>query len=186
MKKILALTLIGTMLFSMPVMAKDYEPPKAVYLEDSSNVGDPSITVAAIEEDKLVAEYMNNAVTGTWLLEDAITIGQGGDVIVDGQMTNLTFSVLKAGADHSGAAQKFANTMGGKVLNVVTVRGPATLKYSVANVNFYTPGIVSGQNIKVYTYTNGSWVENTVTEVREDHVVVDMTANGVLAFIEVA
>ena len=95
MKKILALTLIGTMLFSMPVMAKDYEPPKAVYLEDSSNVGDPSITVAAIEEDKLVAEYMNNAVTGTWLLEDAITIGQGGDVIVDGQMTNLTFSVCK-------------------------------------------------------------------------------------------
>ena len=50
MKKILALTLIGTMLFSMPVMAKDYEPPKAVYLEDSSNVGDPNITVAAIEE----------------------------------------------------------------------------------------------------------------------------------------
>ena len=72
------------------------------------------------------------------------------------------------------------------MLNVVTVKGPATLKYSVANVNFYTPGIVSGQNIKVYTYSNGSWVENTVTEVREDHVVVDMTANGVLAFIEVA
>ena len=186
MKKLIALTLLGTMVFSMPVMAKDYEPPVAVYLESSSNIGDPDVTVAAIEEDKLVGEYMNNAVTGTWLLENVIPVAQGGDVIVDGQMTNLTFSVLKAGADHSGAAQKFADTMGGKVLNVVTVKGPATLKYSVANVNFYTPGIVSGQNIKVYTYTNGSWVENTVTEVREDHVVVDMTANGVLAFIEVA
>ena len=71
----------------MPVMAKDYDPPVAVYLEDSSNVGDPSITVAAIEEDKLVEEYMNNAVTGTWLLEDSVPVAQGGDVIVDGRQT---------------------------------------------------------------------------------------------------
>ena len=186
MKKILALTLIGTMLFSMPVMAKDYEPPKAVYLEDSSNVGDPNITVAAIEEDKLVGEYMNNAVTGTWLLEDSIPVAQGGDVVVDGQATNLTFSVLKANADYSGVAQKFAATLGGKVLNVVTVKGPAPLKYSVANVNFYMPGIVAGQNVKAYRYADGTWVEQNVTEVREDHVVVDMTGNGVLAFVEVA
>lgn len=108
------------MIFSMPVMAKDYEPPKAVYLESSSDIGDPDVTIAAIEEDKLVSEYMNNVVTGTWLLEDVIPVGQGGDVIVDGEKTNLTFSVLKAGADHVGVAKKFADTLGGKVLNVVT------------------------------------------------------------------
>lgn len=186
MKKFLALTLVGAMVFSMPVMAKDYEPPVAVYLEASSDVGNPSITVAAIEEDKLVEEYMNNAVTGTWLLEEVVPVAQGGDVIVDGRQTDITFSVLKAGADYSGSAQKFADTIGGKVLNVVTVKGPATLGYSVANVNFYTPGIVDGQNVKVYAYANGSWVEDKVTEVRKDHVVVDMTANGVLAFVEVA
>lgn len=122
MKKLIALTLLGTMIFSVPVMAKDYEPPVAVYLESSSNVGDPSITVAAIEEDKLVGEYMNNAVTGTWLLENVIPVAQGGDVIVDGVQTDLTFNVLKADADHSGAAIKFAENMGGKVLNVVRVQ----------------------------------------------------------------
>lgn len=186
MKRLLALTLLGTMIFSVPVMAQDYEPPVAVYLESSSNVGDPSITVAAIEEDKLVGEYMNNAVTGTWLLENVIPVGQGGDVIVDGVQTDLTFSVLKADADHSGVAKKFAGTLGGKVLNVVTVKTPVTLGFSVANVNFYTPGITAGQNVKVYKYNKGEWVEFNVTEVREDHVVVDMTSGGVIAFIEVA
>jgi len=185
MKRLIALTLLGTMIFSVPVMAKDYEPPVAVYLESSSNVGDPSITVAAIEEDKLVGEYMNNAVTGTWLLENVIPVAQGGDVIVDGVQTDLTF-VLKADADHSGAAIKFAENMGGKVLNVVTVKNPVTLGFSVANVNFYTPGITDGQNVKVYKYNKGEWVEFNVTEVREDHVVVDMTSGGVIAFIEVA
>ena len=186
MKKLIALTLLGIMAFSMPVMAQDYEPPVAVYLEDSSNVGDPAITVAVIEEDKLVGEYMNNAVTGTWLLEDVVPVAQGGDVIVDGVQTDLTFSVLKADADHSGVAQKFAETLGGKVLNVVTVKNPVTLSFNVANVNFYTPGITAGQNVKVYKYNKGEWVEFNVTEVREDHVVVDMTSGGVIAFIEVA
>ena len=75
MKKLIALTLLGTMVFSMPVMAKDYEPPVAVYLEASSNIGDPDVTVAAIEEDKLVGEYMNNAVTRMlFLLHRAATL----------------------------------------------------------------------------------------------------------------
>ena len=186
MKKLIALTLLGTMVFSMPVMAKDYEPPVAVYLESSSNIGDPDVTVAAIEEDKLVGEYMNNAVTGTWLLEHVIPVAQGGDVIVDGVQTDLTFNVLKANADYSGTAIKFADSLGGKVLNVVTVKTPVTLGFSVANVNFYTPGITEGQNVKVYKYNKGEWVEFNVTEVREDHVVVDMTSGGVIAFIEVA
>ena len=63
---------------------------------------------------------------------------------------------------------------------------PANLKWASANVNFYTPGITEGQNVKVYKYNKGEWVEFNVTEVREDHVVVDMTSGVVIAFIEVA
>ena len=89
----------------------------------------------------------------------------------------------------------FAATLGGSVLNVVKVDVPANLKWASANVNFYTPGIVTGQNVKapltmlegrtvagsleqtlfkVYTYADDTWTECNVTEVRDDHVVVDI------------
>ncbi len=59
--------------------------------------------------------------------------------------------------------------------------------FDTATVNFYMPGVTAGQNIQVYQYdyTNGQWTGVAVAEVREDHVVVDMTSLGVLAFIEV-
>lgn len=49
------------------------------------------------------------------------------------------------------------------------------------------PGVTAGQNIQVYQYDyiNGQWTSVAVAEIREDHVVVDMTSLGVLAFIEV-
>ena len=49
------------------------------------------------------------------------------------------------------------------------------------------PGVTAGQNIQVYQYdyANGQWISVAVAEVREDHVVVDMTSLGVLAFFEV-
>lgn len=57
--------------------------------------------------------------------------------------------------------------------------------FNTATVNFYLQGIRTGQNIKVYQLVNGQWVELTVTEIRDDHIVVDMTSLGTLAFIEV-
>lgn len=37
----------------------------------------------------------------------------------------------------------------------------------------------------MYQLVDGVWVELNITEVRDDHVVVDMTSLGTLAFIEV-
>lgn len=191
MKKLVLLALAGAMVFSVPVMAQETGAPVAVYLEDSSNVGDPSITVAAIEEGKLVGEYMNNAVTGIWAMDKVIPVAQGGGVVVDGVKTNLTFSVLKPELRRVYTIKDAAAGMGGHVLNVVKVGIPAELRFETANVNFYTPGIVAGQNVKVfqYSYSEGDddiWTELNVTEVREDHVVVDVPNNGgVIAFVEV-
>ena len=62
----------------------------------------------------------------------------------------------------------------------------AELRFNVANVNFYTPGIMAGQNVKVFRFAEDTgWTEFHVSQVRQDHVVVDMTAGGILAFIEV-
>lgn len=191
MKKFVLLTVAASMLFAVPVMAKETGAPVAVYLEDSSNIGDPDVTVAAIEEGKLVGEYMNNAVSGIWAMDEVTTVAQGGGVVVDGVKTNLTFSVLKPELRRVYTAKEQAASLGGTVLNVVKVGIPANLSFTTANVNFYTPGIVTGQNVKVYqySYSDGDadiWTELNVTEVRDDHVVVDIPNNGgVIAFINV-
>lgn len=181
--KVFSLVLTGAMVFSTPVMAKEVGAPVAVYLEESSDVGVPAITVAAIAEDKLVDEYMANAVTGIWAMDSVTPIAQGGDVILDGQKSNVTFPVLKPELSRVYSAKDFAASLGGTVLNVVKIE--THVGFGVANVNFYVPGITGSENIHVYTYSESTntWTELNITEKRADHVVVDMTGTGVLAFI---
>lgn len=181
--KAVSLAFAGAMVFCTPVMAKDVGAPVADYLEESSDVGEPSITAAAIAEDKLVGEYMANAVTGIWAMDQVIPVAQGGNVILDGQQTNVTFPVQKPELSRVYSAKDYAVSLGGNVLNVVKIE--THISFGVANVNFYMPGITGAENIHVYAYSESTnaWSELNVTEKRTDHVVVDMTGTGVLAFI---
>ena len=214
-RRLFVLVLACSMLFSMTAMAKevgapvaDYELAKPAeitaswfwvdaqgnilghafddYSKDPVTVMPSEIVNAAIGQDKMIGEYMNNAVTGIWAMDEVVPVGQGGGVIVDGNATNLTFSVLKPELSRVYSAKDFAATLNGTVLNVVKVGVPTNFSFDAANVNFYTPGIVAGQNVKVYQYNDDdTWTECNVTEVREDHVVVDVTSAGIIAFIEV-
>ncbi|MDE6214328.1 MAG: hypothetical protein K2M70_12750 [Lachnospiraceae bacterium] len=181
--KLVSLALVGAMVFSTPVMAKEVGAPVAVYLEEPSDIGVPAITVRAIDEDKLVHEYMANAVTGIWDMDSVIPVAQGGDVILDGQKSNVTFPVLKPELSRVYSAKDLAASLGGSVLNVIKTE--THVGFGVANVNYYMPGITGAENIHVYTYneSTNTWVEVTVTEKRADHVVVNLTGTGVLAFI---
>lgn len=181
--KALSLILISTMVFSTSVMAKETGAPVADYLEDSSDIGDPAITAAAIAEDKLVHEYMANAVTGIWAMDHVTPVAQGGGVILDGQKTNVTFPVLKPELSRVYSAKEYTASLGGTLLNVVKVE--TYIAFDIANVNFYMPGITGEENIHVYIYSESAntWTELNVTEKRVDHVVIDMTGTGVLAFI---
>lgn len=135
--------------------------------------------------NKSIGEYMNNAVTAAPGLDNAIPVSQGGNVIINGVPSNQTFYVLKALSGHTDSAKAHAASLGGKVLNVARI--DARVSFSTATVNFYMPGVKSGQNIQVYQYDykSGQWTSAAVAEVRNDHVVVNMTSLGVLAFIEV-
>ena len=181
--KVLSLALVGAMVFSTPVMAKEAGSPVAVYLEGNSDIGVPAVTVAAIEEGKLVDEYIANAVTDIWAMDKVTPVAQGGKVILDGKKSNVTFPVLKPELSRVYSAKDYAASLGGTVLNVIKTE--THVGFGVANVNFYMPGITGEENIHVYTYNEptGSWAELTVTEKRADHVVVDMTGMGTLAFI---
>lgn len=142
-------------------------------------------SIAASEENKSVGEYMNNAVIAAPGLENAVPVSQGGNVIINGAPSNQTFSVLKVLSGHTDAAKAQAAAIGGRVLNVARI--DASVYFDTATVNFYMPGVTAGQNIQVYQYdyASGQWTNVAVAEIREDHVVVDMTSLGVLAFIEV-
>lgn len=199
MKKVFALVMAGAMVVSMPVMAATSPTasavasqavvastaPSAPYVAAPSNgmnSAETAVVSAATAEGKTVGEYMNNAVTELPGLENVTPVGQGGHVIINGAPSNQTFSVLKPHYAYVTYAKTLANGLGGKVLNVATIK--ASVSFNTATVNFYAKGVKAGQNIKVYQYVNGSWVEVEVTEIRDDHVVVNMTSLGTLAFIE--
>lgn len=181
--KIVSLVLVGAMVFSVPVMAKEVGAPVAVYLEPSSDIGQPSTTVAAIEADQLVEEYIANAITGIWDMDKVVPVAQGGNVIIDGKQTNVTFILQKPELSRVYSAKDYAAALGGTLLNAVKIE--THVGFGVANVNFYMQGITGEENIHVYQYNESSslWTELNVTEKRADHVVVDMKGTGVLAFI---
>lgn len=190
MKKMIALALAGVMLCALPVCAATSPSAAAVVATTVSSSSEDNSVPAAVREEaaaqgKSVAEYVNNAVVKVPGLSEVTPMGQGGHVIINGAPSNVTFFLLKPTAAIVAQAKTQASALGGKVLNVVTTTSQVVGKFSTAKVNFYAKGVKAGQLIKVYQLVNGEWVELTVAEIREDHVVVDMTSHGTLAFIEV-
>lgn len=142
-----------------------------------------TVAQAAAAEGKTVGEYLNNAVTAVPGLDNVVPIGQGGHVIINGAPSNQVFAVLKPTKENVSSAKTFAAGLGGTVLNVVRINASVN-GFRTAGVNFYMKGIKAGQNIKVFQIVNGRWLEVDVLEIREDHVVVEMTSLGTLAFVE--
>lgn len=130
-----------------------------------------------------VGEYMNNAIVSSSGVVGATPIGQGGHVVINGKRSNVVFTLSPARGS-AGSAQGLASSLGGTLLNVVNVS--STVGFSNASVNFYVKGLTDNNLVSVYQLQNGSWVQITVTECRKDHVVVNMTSTGVLAFIRIA
>ncbi|MCM1122139.1 MAG: hypothetical protein NC416_06125 [Eubacterium sp.] len=201
MKKLLALILAGSMLCAMPVMAAKSPSASAVSDKTSETASEKSeetetsveaveaasvpvdVIMAAAAEGKTVGEYLNNAVATVPGLAYVLPVGQGGHVIINGAPSNQVFSVLKPALASVSSAKTFAAAQGGRVLNVVRINASVT-GFQTARVNFYMVGVTAGQNIKVFQNFNGQWLEVEVAEIRKDHVVVDMTSLGTLAFIE--
>ena len=185
MKKVIALALAGAMVFSTPVMAKEVGAPVAEYLQESSYIGIPAETVHAIDQDKLIGEHMNNAVVDIWGMDknqvQALAIGKGA-VIDDVEAPGLTFELVKPDLKRVYAAKELAMDNAGTLLSVVKVH--THVAFSSAKVTFYAPGVTAGQAITVYERIDDeNWVA-CPTEVADNQVVVDITANGHLAFIE--
>ena len=177
------------MFSALPVYAAP-SPSAAVVATTTAAVTEESSVPATVQEaaaaqGKSVGEYTNNAVVSVPGLSEVTPMGQGGHVIINGAPSNVIFFLTKPSAAAVASAKSQAAVLGGKVLNVVTTTSQVVGRFGTAQVNFYAKGVKAGQLIKVYQFVDGEWVELTVAEIREDHVVVDMTSHGTLAFIEV-
>lgn len=142
--------------------------------EGFTDVGD---MYRAAEKGMSAGEYYNNAVVSTPGIENAITVGQGGNLVVNGVQTNMSATISKV--TNRAYVDSVRIEQEGRVLNVVDVQYPAV----EATINFYTPGITDGMEIVALQYNAGTWVNVEVAEVRADHVVLNMKGNGVVAFI---
>ncbi len=189
MKRLTALAMAGTMLLAVPVCAAPSPTAAVVATTVASSSEDASVPAtvreAAAAQGKTVGEYTNNAVVSVPGLSEATPMGQGGHVIINGAPSNVIFFLTKPSKAVVDSAKGQAAALGGKVLNVVGTTSQVVGRFSTAQVNFYAKGVKAGQLIKVYQLVNGEWVELTVAEIREDHVVVNLTSHGTLAFIEV-
>lgn len=146
----------------------------AAYDEGFADVGD---MYRAAEKGMSAGEYYNNVVTSTPGIENAITVGQGGNLIVNGVETNMSATISKV--TNRAYVDSVRVDQEGTLLNVVDVKYPAV----EATINFYTPGITGETQIAALQYNAGVWVDVEVVEVREDHVVLNMKGNGVVAFL---
>lgn len=196
MKKFIVFVLAVSMLVTAPVLAA--ESPSASTVKPKDEIAAPvaaapaveaaSVSTAVVEaaaaEGKTIGEYLNNAVTTVPGLDNVVPIGQGGHVIINGAPSNQVFSVLKPTRENVSSAKLFAAGLNGKVLNVVRISASIN-GFRTAQVNFYMKGVKTGQDIKVFQISNGRWLEVDVTEIRDDHVVVEMTSLGTLAFLEI-
>ena len=190
MRRSIAFALAGAMLCALPVCAAPSPSAAVVATTTTAAVTEESSVPATVQEaaaaqGKSVGEYTNNAVVSVPGLSEVTPMGQGGHVIINGAPSNVIFFLTKPSAAAVASAKSQAAVLGGKVLNVVTTTSQAVGRFGTAQVNFYAKGVKAGQLIKVYQFVDGEWVELTVAEIREDHVVVDMTSHGTLAFIEV-
>lgn len=126
---------------------------------------------------KSADEYYNNAVVDTPGIENPVSVSQGGKLVVDGKITNMTATIEKVPSvyvDSIRAARQ------GTLLNVVKVNYPAT----EAVITFYMPGVQAGDLIMAAQYEDGLWTDVEVTEVRADHVTLSLKGNGVVAFLK--
>ena len=111
-------------------------------------------------------------------------VGQGGKIMINGVATNLTATLAKADKSGVEGAKVQAAALEGTLLNVVKIGFPGA-NYNVATINFYLKGLDAGTKVVVKQYVNGAWIDVEVIEIRADHVVLNLTAPGVVAFVAV-
>ncbi|RKM61358.1 hypothetical protein D6855_05560 [Butyrivibrio sp. CB08] len=148
------------------------ELTKAVKARGSSGGGGNSRPTPAPSSN---SNYVNFGGTVTY---------QGGRVEINGGRSNATLTIKAPGSGVITSANTLAGKLGGSLVSCINASAPG-VNFKTAKVNFYVGGVADGENIAAYQNQGGTWVQLPVAEVRQDHVVVNITRLGDIAFIRV-
>lgn len=181
MKKFIALLSASVLLCSATVSAAS---PSAQAVLASAGFSNASDAQAAADRGMSAGEYYNNAVVSTPGVENAMPVGQGGKIMINGVVTNLTATLAKVNKAVAADAVNQAAALGGTLLNVLSVKFPGA-NYNVATINFYLKGLAAGTKVAARQYVNGAWIDVEIVEIRADHVVLNLTNSGAVAFVAV-
>ena len=103
---------------------------------------------------------------------------------INGVKSNATFMVAQPDGGTMTSANNLAASLGGNLINAVVTSSPG-VNFATARVNFFVGGVTDNDTIAVYQLQNGKWVQLSVSEIRKDHVIVNITRHGVIVFIRV-
>ena len=112
-------------------------------------------------------------------------IAQGGHVQINGGKSNVTFTLAAPTSGVLSSASQYANSVGGTLLHCVTTSSPG-VSFKTATVNFTVTGVYANDTIAVYQLQGKNWVQVLVSSVTDNHVTVNLTQHGPLAFVRVA
>ena len=112
-------------------------------------------------------------------------IAQGGHVQINGGKSNVTFTLAAPTSGVLSSANQYANSVGGTLLHCVTTSSPG-VSFKTATVNFTVTGVYANDTIAVYQLQGKNWVQVLVSSVTDNHVTVNLTQHGPLAFVRVA
>lgn len=191
MKKFISLLAAATLFASLTVSAAPSPTAEAVVASgapaaavSTEGFAKASDQAAAAERGMTAGEYYNNAVVFTPGVENAMPLGQGGKIVINGVVTNMTATLAKADKAAVAGANAQAAALGGRLLNVVKISFPGA-NYNTATINFYLKGLPADAKVAVKQLVNGVWVDVEVVEVRADHVVLNLTNMGAIAFVQI-
>lgn len=112
-------------------------------------------------------------------------VAQGGHVQINGGKSNVTFTLAAPTAGVLSSANQYASSVGGTLLHCVTTSSPG-VSFKTAAVNFTVTGVYANDTIAVYQLQGKNWVQVLVSSVTDNHVTVNLTQHGPLAFVRVA
>ncbi len=208
MKRIIAIALCSVMLFSSSIcvcaadpstggstsVEKEIEEIKRQNEELKKQIAALAELVKA--KQKIVIEQKGNGggggrssapaptSSGNYVNYGGTVTYQGGKVEINGGRSNVTFTIKAPSSGVATSAGTLATQLGGSLLSCINTSTPG-VGFKTAKVNFYVSGVQDGDNIAVYQNQAGSWVQLPTTEIRKDHVVVNLTKHGDIAFIRV-
>ncbi len=130
------------------------------------------------------AEVANNAVTQPAEIpkDDVYAVAQKDKILINGIASTQKVIIRKINKKKAAYKAAKTNLYGGKLINYFDVFLPAEDGNTVT-VNFLVPRIKGGEALSVQQFVDGAWVNIAISEIRKDHVVVDLTRSGSIRFL---